>query len=382
MMQKATHEQIKNQNTDLVLRTIYQARSISRAEIARTTGLTRPTVSSIVGELMDMQLVTEIGYGPSVRGKPPLILELNANSRNILCIDIANHEFRGALVNLRGDIIHRSSLAAEDIAGDEAIDMVYRLIDQLMAASVVPLLGIGIGTPGLADPVRGIVRQAVNLAWRNLPLGDLLSIRYNLPAYVANDSQIAALAELTFGTGAKASNLVVIKIGRGVGAGIVIDRHLYYGDSFGAGEIGHVQVVPNGELCRCGQHGCLETVISSRSLKQQAEPFLGTTITSDELFAVFQTGRPEILALIDEAGQYLGKAVSHLVSVLDIHHVLIAGSLARYGDPLTRAVQQQITSGVLPSIARETRIETSSLGADIVILGAAALVLSNELNLP
>src|SRR5574341_271225 len=176
MMQKATHEQIKNQNTDLVLRTIYQARSISRAEIARTTGLTRPTVSSIVGELMDMQLVTEIGYGPSVRGKPPLILELNANSRNILCIDIANHEFRGALVNLRGDIIHRSSLAAEDIAGDEAIDMVYRLIDQLMAASVVPLLGIGIGTPGLADPVRGIVRQAVNLAWRNLPLGDLLSI--------------------------------------------------------------------------------------------------------------------------------------------------------------------------------------------------------------
>ncbi len=382
MMQKATHEQIKNQNTSLVLRTIYQARSISRADIARATGLTRPTVSSIVGELMDVQLVTEIGFGPSVRGKPPLILELHANSRNILCIDIANHEFRGALVNLRGDITHRSSLPAEEVAGEEAVQMVYRLIDQLMAASPVPLLGIGIGTPGLMDPLRGIVRQAVNLDWRDLPLGDLLTTRYNLPAYVANDSQIAALAELTFGMGAKSSNLVVIKIGRGVGAGIVIDRHLYYGDSFGAGEIGHVQVIPGGDLCRCGQRGCLETVISSRVLKKKAEPVLGSAVTSDDLYAAFQAGNPKIQALIDDAGQHLGKAVSHLVSALDIHHILIAGSLARYGDRLTRAVQQQLTSGVLPSIAHETRIETSSLGADIVILGAAALVLSNELNLP
>jgi predicted NBD/HSP70 family sugar kinase len=380
-MQKATQEQIKNQNTSLVLRTIYQTRSISRADIARATGLTRPTVSLIVGELMELDLVTEIGYGPSVGGKPPLILEFHANSRNILCIDIANTEFRGALVNLRGDITHRSSLPAEEVTGDEAVQIVYRLIDQLLAASSVPLLGIGIGTPGLMDPTQGIVRQAVNLDWRDLPLGSLLSSRYNIPAYVANDSQIAALAELTFGMGVNSSNLVVIKIGRGVGAGIIIDRHLYYGDSFGAGEIGHVQVIPGGDLCRCGQRGCLETVISSRALRKQSEAVLGSAVTSDDLFAAFQAGRPEIVALIDDAGQHLGKAVAHLVSALDIHHILIAGSLARYGDRLTRTVQQQL-SGVLPSIARETRIETSSLGSDIVTLGAAALVLSNELNLP
>jgi predicted NBD/HSP70 family sugar kinase len=141
-------------------------------------------------------------------------------------------------------------------------------------------------------------------------------------------------------------------------------------------------VIPGGDLCRCGQHGCLETVISSRALRKQAAPVLGSAVTSDDLFAAFQAGSPEILSLIDGVGQHLGKAVGHLVSALDIHHIIIAGSLARYGDRLTRAVQQHLISGILPSIARETRVETSSLGADIVILGAAALVLSNELNLP
>ena len=192
--QKATSKQTKAYNTRLVLRTIYDHDRISRADIARATGLTRPTVSDAVAGLSRRGLVEEVGQGPSAGGKPPILLSVIDDSRHAIGIDLASDEFRGAVVNRRGEIRHRASLPLDGRDGEVALERVYELVDHLLSATGSPLLGIGIGTPGLMDPTKGIVRRAVNLDWQDLPLRSLLKQRYGLPLYLANDPQVAALA--------------------------------------------------------------------------------------------------------------------------------------------------------------------------------------------
>src|SRR5690349_2544423 len=131
MKTKATRQYLKNQNTSLVLRTIYKSGALSRADIARLTDLTRPTVSSIVSDLIETRLVAETGFVATARGKPPLMLQIDTSHLRVLCVDIGNQEFRGALIDLRGDISERVSLPASDLTGDAAVQQVYKLIDQL-----------------------------------------------------------------------------------------------------------------------------------------------------------------------------------------------------------------------------------------------------------
>ena len=160
-MQKATRKQTRVHNSNLVLRTIYVRGQISRADIARETRLTRPTVSAMVTDLMGKGLIEEVGRGPSAGGKRPILLSVVDDSYHLIGIDLASDEFRGAVVNLRGKVRHRVHLPLLDRDGDVALSLVYELSDELIEATNSPLLGIGIGTPGLMDPIHGVVRQAV-----------------------------------------------------------------------------------------------------------------------------------------------------------------------------------------------------------------------------
>lgn len=392
-VKKATQEATKLHNTQLILRTIYDRGEISRADVARITGLTRSTVSDIVSKLLDDGLVVETGFASSSGGKPPILLSVADDARYIIGIDLANSEFRGAIVNLRGEIVSRVSMPINERDGDSALELVYTLVEELLAASDKPIQGIGIGTPGLMDPVKGVVLMSVNLDWDNMPLGELLEARYNLPVYIANDSQVAALAEFTFGSGEESSNLLLVKIGRGVGSGIIINGQLYYGDNYGAGEIGHVVVVQDGERCRCGNFGCLETIISSRAIAKRAksiarsnpESILNRLISSlDEIdtgvvLRAYQAGDEGVRTIINETGETLGRALAYTVCTLNINTVVISGSLSRFGNGLRDPVERMVQQCVLPAIGRRTKVVTSQLGANIVILGAASLILSHEI---
>ncbi len=392
---KATHSQIKCHNKRFILKTIYDQGEISRADIARTTQLTRPTVSTMVSELMNEGLVVEVGQMPSEGGKPATLLSMNPNSRHLIGIDLANSEFRGALLNLRGEATHRVSLPTHNRNGKAALSLVYHLIDKLIAAADNTLLGIGIGTPGLINVQEGIICQAVNLDWQNLALRDILQERYNLPVYVANDSQAAALGEYTFGDRKDIANLVVVKVGRGIGAGIILNGRLYYGDDFGAGEIGHVKVVENGELCRCGHHGCLETVASSRKITKEARIIFARfpdsplhqlvsspeDITITTVLKAYKKGDPNIPQMINQAGRYLGQVIANLIVVLNIHHIVIAGSMAGFGESLLRPIRQVMHEDAYAELASKTEVSLSHLGPDIVMQGAAALLLSSELGI-
>ncbi len=253
---KATHQQTRAINQGLVLRTIYDLGPISRAEIARVTDLTRTSVSDLVGDAIADGLVEEVGRGPSSGGKAPILVQIVDDARLVLGLDLGEQSFSGAIVDLRGGILRRIEVPVDGRDGTAALGAVERLVDELVAA--VPagrLLGIGVGTPGLVDTAGGEIRWAVNLDWQDLPLGRILSERTGLPAFVANDSRAAAMGEYLFDVGRRAPNLVAIKIGHGIGAGIVLGGELFEGDGFGAGEIGHTSVVDDGVECRCGRFG-------------------------------------------------------------------------------------------------------------------------------
>lgn len=385
---KATQQQTRTYNSNLVLKTIYDQGRVSRADVARLTHLTRTSVSEMVAELQERGLVHEVGIGRSIGGRSPILLSVIEDARHLISLDLSSAGFRGAVVNLRNEIIGMAEITAPTGEGTSALDRVYKLIETLQAATDKPILGIGIGTPGLVDTTNGIIVRAVNLGWHNLPIRDLLHARYNLPVYVANDSQIGALAHNMFKHDL-ASNLVLIKIGQGVGAGIVLNGQLYQGDGFGAGEIGHVVVEEGGEQCPCGNYGCLETVISDQGIIRRARALAAThpestlnthdDLTLDRIAAAARAGDEAALSLVAATAHYLAIACANLVSALNIRLIVLAGSITAFGAPLLDKIRREAAQRSLPTLANATVIELDTPNPDAVIHGASVLVITNEL---
>jgi predicted NBD/HSP70 family sugar kinase len=394
---KATHQQTRAINQGLVLRTIYDLGPISRADIARVTELTRTSVSELVGDAIDEGLVEEVGRGPSTGGKAPILVRVVDDARVIIGLDLGEQAFAGAIVDLRGGIRKRIEVPVEGRDGAAALGAVERLVDELVeAAPRGRLLGIGVGTPGLVDTAGGEIRWAVNLDWQDLPLARILTERTGLPAFVANDSRAAAMGEYLFDVNRRAPNLVAIKIGHGIGAGIVLGGELFEGDGFGAGEIGHTSVVDDGVECRCGRFGCLETVASSRAIVAQAveaaaeDPegelarslaATGDDPTIDDVAAAVRAGDERARRIAAAAGRWLGRAVASLIGTLDIRHVVLLGSVTHLGEPWLDAVRDEAARRALTLLSRETVIEVGGAAEDTVLLGASALLMSRELGL-
>jgi predicted NBD/HSP70 family sugar kinase len=362
--------------------------------VARETGLTPPTVSDVVSALIESGLVEEIGLAPSSSGRRAILLRVVDDSRQLIGVDLSREDFRGAIANLRGQISYRKGLPLEGRDGDAALALVYDLVDILVAEATSPVLGIGIGAPGLVDASKGVLQQSVNLNWRYIPFADLLQKRYNLPVYMANDSQAGALAIYTFGQRSVIGlPLVVIKLGWGVGAGIIVNGQLLHGSPVGAGEIGHITINPEGDLCACGNYGCLETIASSRSIVKRVRMLVegnpNSSITNlvadpnqiemDTVYLAIETGNEDVRQVIKEAGEALGIAAANLIGILGSCQILVHGSVARFGQLLLDPMREVMDQRSLPSLARASEIGIASAESDVVLQGASALILHNEL---
>jgi predicted NBD/HSP70 family sugar kinase len=393
---KATHQRTREHNVRLVLRTLYDFGPTSRAEIARRTHLTRTTVSDVISDLAQDGMVEEIGRGVSSGGKAPILLRIVSGARLVIGLDLGEGTFTGALVNLRGEISHQVDLPVEGRDGAGSLEVVEDLVDRLRAEATGPLLGIGVGTPGIIDSGTGTIRWAVNLDWQDLELGRLLAERTGLPVYVANDSQAAALAEYAFGgVGPRIPNLAAIKVGRGVGAGIVLGGRLWQGDGFGAGEIGHVGVVDDGARCRCGRFGCLETVASAEAIVARARALAAEGPRSrrgrgarqqdglalGDVRAAFAAGDPCATTAVLEGGRHLGAAIAMLAGVLDVHHVVLHGSVTAFGDRWLAAVRDEAARRSMGLVADAMHIDLVGIASNLTVLGASALLMTSELGL-
>ena len=374
-LSKATHAQTRAHNAALVLRALYDLGPISRADIARLTGLTRTSVGELVSDLEKDGLAIDVGRGPSTGGKQPTLVALNANARTIITLDLGERTFTAALANLRGELAARTSRDLEGRDGDEALAIVHDLIEEVRRAATTPILGIGVGTPGVVDQ-SGTIRWAVSLDWQDLSLAEILEERHQLPTVVANDSRAAAFATYLFKGDTRPANLAVIKVGRGIGAGPVLKDQLFGGDGEAAGEIGHVVVDPDGDACHCGRYGCLETVASAPAIIRHS----GAASLRD-LAERATAGDADALGTVRTAGRALGGAIAHLVAALDVRHITVVGTVTTLGDPWLDAVRDEATSRRLAAVGQDTTIENGGTGEDVTLLGACALLLTRELGL-
>ena len=359
---KVLPEHARGHNRSLVLQTLYRAGQQSRADIARETGLTRVTVSDLVAELIGEGLVMETGQRDEARpGKPATLLDLDRAAFQIIGIDLSEYAiFRGAVLDLDGQILHRAELPLAGATGPDATALVIRLAESLIAQATLPILGLGVGSPGVVD-LAGVVLSAPNLGWVGEDLQGTLAARFALPVVVANDANAAALAEHSFGDAD--SDMMLIKVGHGVGAGLLLDGTPLFGSRFAAGEIGHVVVGTDGGLeCVCGKHGCLETWLATPRLEKAI------------------TAAPEQRAeILTEAGQRLGIALAPVVGALNLSEVVLSGPTDLLDGPLAEAVIETLRARTMAEFHGDLTLRMTTLGEDIVMRGAAVMVLSGQL---
>jgi predicted NBD/HSP70 family sugar kinase len=278
----------------------------------------------------------------------------------MVCLDLSDQsQFVGGVVNLLGDVVARALRPRRNRTGDRAATLVVELAGDLRALTTRPVLGIGIGSPGVVFP-DGVVQESTNLAWHGLPLAATVNEAHGLPTHVLNDANAAVLGELQFGQ-LEAANLLLVKVGLGVGAGLVLDGHLVEGDSSAAGEIGHVVVDPDGEPCACGNRGCLETVI--------AAPFLRRRLAA----------AADPAEVRGAAGRRLGDALAPVISTLNIREIVLSGPADLLDAAFIGAALETVRDRTMPAVGDNVEVRSSALGEDDVHLGAARLVLDREL---
>jgi predicted NBD/HSP70 family sugar kinase len=339
-------------------------------------------VSDVVGGLIGDGVVREIGRGQSTGGKAPILLEIDQDARLVVGLDLGEEQFAGSLVNLRGEIRRTVELPVAGRDGDDAVRLVFDLLDELLDGVSAPLLGIGVGTPGLVDSRTGTIRRAVNLDWRDLPLGAIIADRYDVPVNVANDSQAAALAEYTYAGEARVPNLIAIRVGRGVGAGLILRGALFQGDGSGAGDIGHTVVVDrDGALCRCGRMGCLETVAGMRGIETKATEATGGPTDLPAVRDAAARGETWATTIVDDAGAALGRGIAALIGALDVERIVLLGPVTELGDRWLGAVRNAATTGALALLAEDVVITVGRPTSNVVIRGASALLVARELGL-
>lgn len=377
---KANRHDSRTRNRRFALHVIASQGTTSRAEVSRLTSLTRATVSSIVGNLIEDGLVREAGLGHSAGGKPPTLIELNDRGRSIIVIDLGQRPFVGVVTDLRGAVVTRVKSPAV-VDGSESIRSVISVVHRLMERAPSAVLGIGIAVPGMVDS-KGSVVEAPRLGWRNVDLKEAIARAAGLPVVVANDSQAVAVA-MQPSSETDDREILLINICGGVGGGLILDGRLHLGANGASGEIGHVIVDPQGPPCACGSRGCLETVASAAAIRfaitGQRQP-VGQGLAWDVEAMSADYGAEKVREAISAAGRSVGEVAATLVNALGLSNVVVWSSIENSGDLWVDSISSTLVPRTMPVLRNNVTVSATQ-GSSLLVAGAAALVLSSELGL-
>lgn len=365
--------QARAHHRSMVLQHLFHEGPGSRADLARSTGLTRVTVSDLVSELMTDGLVAELGQDSREGkvGKPGTLVGLQTEAFQIVAVDLTDDELlHGAVLDLSGHVLEQRTARFTDPQGDAAYTALLGFCRELVAAATRPVLGVGVGSPGIVDGT-GTVLEAPNRDWYGVPLAERLGAALGLPVHVANDADTAALGEFTYG-GGTGSGLMALTVGQGVGAGIVLDGALVAGHANAAGELGHVTAVDerddDGPLgpaqpCACGRTGCLETLLAVPALRRR-------------LAGLDAAAADAALAAV---GRRLGTVLAPVVSALNLAEVVLCGPAELLDGQLRNAAFAAVAERTMPVTSRDLTLRMTTLGEAAPLSGAAVLVLSGQL---
>jgi len=385
---------MRAQHSRLLLNLLWREREISRAELARRSGLSRSTVSAIVNDLLGTGLVEETGAGISSGGRRPIMLEFQDQSSFIVGIELGATHVSCVLTDLHCKV--RASWSApapvrnEPEAALEKMMLGVRSVLEADGVGLSRVLGIGVAVPSPVDNEHpGELLPLVAPKWKGYNIATHLKESFGRPVFIDNDANLGALAELWWGAGCSTGDIAFIKVATGIGAGLTINGRIFRGTSGIAGEIGHTSIDPNGPLCVCGLNGCLATFIGTPALLERAEAQLRASrsnrpppVSIDDLVNAALGGDPPSVELIQYAGNKLGVGIANMLNLLNPKTVVIGGGIARAGDLIIDAVCQTIRGLSLPASISSTEIRTTSLNEWGIALGAATLTLEAALQTP
>lgn len=397
------HAAMRDMNLVLILNTLRSESPLSRAALANITGLNKATVSSMVKELIQNNLVREIGADVSSSdvGRPAINLELDPEAGYIIGLEIGVDFISVITVNFAIEVVARRFESTTKYFNREAIlDRVLFLLHESyeqVQRRQRPLLGIGVGVPGLVDVSQGSLLFAPNLNWSDVPLRDMIRSVIHVPVYIANEANLAALGESYFGAGQENDSLLYVSSGVGLGGGIVLNGRLIEGASGFAGEVGHMTVEKDGLKCNCGNRGCWETVASQRALfrlvaeaLQQGQPSWMTSIISDDFSRISiplimeAAGKDDPVALnaLTETGKWLGIGIASLMNVINPQRVIFGGPLWTLHQYLLPSIRETVTQRAWHWVQEGVQIIPAANGEDAVVMGAVAIVYRDVLNKP
>jgi predicted NBD/HSP70 family sugar kinase len=355
----------------------------SRAELARRTGLSRSTVSTLVSDLQRRGLVVERAgqfAGEGQPGRPAALLELDPSAAAAVGVDFDHDKVRVAVSDLSRTVLAEAS-APYDVDHDAtgALDLAAERIEQILTDTNVDrerLLGVGIALAGPIDHDKGSLHpSAVLPGWAEVDAAKELESRLDTRCYVDNDANLGALAEVTLGAGRNARFAAYVSISSGIGAGIIVDGRPYRGHRGTAGEIGHVVVDAQGPICRCGNRGCLETLASGPALLRLVQATRDEELTVKQMIELAHDGDAGCRRAIADAGQVVGGVVAGLVNLFSPEMVVVGGDVGEAGDLLLDSLREAVRRDALPAAASELKIVAGELGERANLLGALALVL-------
>lgn len=385
--------QVREINLSVIMNHLRTSAPISRAALAEATGLNKTTVSSLVNELIERQFVQEIGLAAPSAGRPAIMLKLNPAAGFIVSCEIGVDYILVICSNFAPKIIWRYEEPIDPSIGQRIIiDRALAILNQAIHAGCSTcgkLLGMAVGIPGLVDQASGALLFAPNLGWKDLPLRSILQESFNVPIFVDNEANIAALGEHYFGAAQGYQEVLYISAGVGLGGGIVHDGRVFSGATGVSAEFGHMTLDPDGEICKCGNQGCWETQVSQQSLfrhiwkridqgkkSRLSEMTHGSrsSITVPMIVEAARAGDAVALDALQTIGHHLGIGIASLVNALNPELVVFGGTLSLAGEFLMPVIQREVELRALKWNREAMRLVLARHGFDACVMGGVAAV--------
>lgn len=382
------NQNIKNFNKHSVVDLIrFTPIGISRTDLADQMGLTRAAVTLIVNDLIENGVILEAESRAIPNGRPPVVLEINPKRGLVAAVDMGATHVNIALADFSAKIIGEIYFPLDIKQGPQVcLNEVNRLLRELVSRfeiNISQVMAVGVGVPGPVITDEGIVvSPPIMPGWDGYPIRAALEKEWGCPVSLNNDAELGALGEWGYGAGRGEKNLAFIKVGSGIGAGLIINQQIYGGTTGSAGEIGHLTIDENGPLCSCGNHGCMEAFAGGHAIALQAKKLVESgkrtllssvpleELTAQEVAKAARLGDLHSQEIIMRAGTFIGIAIAGLVNLFNPGAVIIGGGVAQAGDLLTTPIRQAVRERSLRASEQGVHITTAMLGRRSSLVGA------------
>ncbi len=365
----------------------FSDRGISRADLADKMGLTRAAVTVIINDLISNGIILNTESRSTASGRPPVVLEINPNQGLVAAVDMGATHLSVALGDFSARILEEIEVPFHvDLGPEEGLQKADGILKELLqkrGLSTTDLSGVGVGVPGPVVADKGMVMAPpIMPGWDRFPIRAALEQKWGAAVTLNNDAELGALGEWAYGAGRGENNLAFIKVGSGIGAGLIINRQIYGGTTGSAGEIGHLTVDEHGPLCACGNHGCLEAFAGGHAIAAQGKKLVASgrrtllseknldDITARDVVEAARRGDLAAQEIIKRSGTFIGIAIAGLINLMNPSIVIIGGGVAQVGDLLTGPIRQAVRERSLRASEHRVRITTAMLGRRSSLIGA------------